>query len=133
MTDQDVLTAFYAAYNSHDAQAATDLYVEDGRHDEIAMGKSRTGHAALREGLEGFFGMLPDVEWTSKEVIRSADWLAVSYRMTGTFTPRAKEGAPSPSPKSVALDGLHLLKVVGGRIEITQDYWSKDAFLAQIG
>ena len=133
MTEYPVLEAFYAAYNAHDAAAAAALYAEDGQHDEIAMGKSRSGTAALQNGLEGFFRMLPDVAWSPKEVIRSGDWLAVSYRMTGTFTPRAKEDQPAPRPKPVAIDGLHLLRVAGGKIETTQDYWDKDVFLAQIG
>ncbi|SFJ14456.1 conserved hypothetical protein, steroid delta-isomerase-related/conserved hypothetical protein [Celeribacter neptunius] len=133
MTEYPVLEAFYAAYNAHDAAAAAALYAEDGRHDEIAMGKSRCGTAALQDGLEGFFRMLPDVVWSPKEVIRSGDWLAVNYRMTGTFTPRPKENQSAQLSKQVAIDGLHLLKVADGKIETTQDYWDKDVFLAQIG
>jgi len=133
MTEPPVLEAFYAAYNAHDAAAAAALYAIDGRHDEIAMGESRSGSAALQDGLEGFFRMLPDVSWSPKEVIRSSDWIAVTYRMTGTFIPRAKEDQPTPQPKHVAIDGLHLLKVADGKIMATQDYWDKDVFLAQIG
>jgi steroid delta-isomerase-like uncharacterized protein len=133
MTEHPVLEAFYAAYNAHDAAAAAALYTKDGRHDEIAMGKSRSGTAALQDGLEGFFRMLPDVSWSPKEVIRSGDWLAVTYRMTGTFTPRAKQDQSIPQPKRVAIDGLHLLNVADGKIKATRDYWDKDVFLAQIG
>ncbi|MBB4022852.1 MULTISPECIES: nuclear transport factor 2 family protein [Actibacterium] len=132
MPDTPVLAAFYAAYNAHDAQAAAALYTPDGRHEEIAMAKTRAGHAALAEGLEGFFRMLPDVHWQPGAVIRSADWLAVSYRMTGSFTPRPNEADPAPAPRAVALDGLHLVQLRDGAIGCTRDYWDKDAFLAQI-
>ncbi|TNE66050.1 nuclear transport factor 2 family protein [Celeribacter ethanolicus] len=133
MTDCPLIDAFYAAYNRHDAEAATRLYATEGRHDEIAMGKSRTGHEALRDGLTGFFNMLPDVTWTPHQTVRSADHIAVFYHMTGTFTPRPSDKAPDPAPKPVALDGMHLFQRAGDEIVRTQDYWDKDAFLAQIG
>ncbi|MEM5475499.1 nuclear transport factor 2 family protein [Pacificibacter sp. AS14] len=131
MIEHPVLAGFYAAYNAHDAKAAVALYTLDGRHDEISMGKSRSGHVDLREGLDGFFKMLPDVCWTPSKVVRSADWLAVSYHMTGTFTAGAKDGS-APVAHKIALDGLHLFKLQGDAIEITQDYWDKDVFLSQI-
>ncbi|MBW6417629.1 nuclear transport factor 2 family protein [Celeribacter sp. PS-C1] len=133
MTDFPLVDAFYAAYNRHDADAATALYALEGRHDEIAMGKSRSGHDALRDGLNGFFRMLPDVSWTPRESVRSAEHIAIFYSMTGTFTPRPTEAQPAPAPKAVELDGMHLFKFDGDEIVLTQDYWDKDQFMAQIG
>lgn len=125
-----LLTAFYAAYNAHDAKAAAALYAEDGTHEEIAMEKSRQGRAALAEGLAGLTRMLPDVAWAPAPTIRSGIWCAVPYRMTGTFTPRP--GSADVTPRKVALDGLHLLQIRDGQIALSRDYWDKDAFLAQI-
>jgi len=133
MNEAPLVAAFYAAYNAHDAETAAALYSPDGRHDEVAMGKTRAGHAALTEGLAGFFRMLPDVKWEPSRIIRSADWIAINYRMTGTFRPRATEAVPDPEPRPVALDGLHLLQVHDGTLLCSRDYWDKNAFLAQIG
>jgi steroid delta-isomerase-like uncharacterized protein len=133
MTDLPVVEAFYAAYNAHDAEAAAGLYTEDGTHDEIAMGQSRSGHDALRDGLNGLFRMLPDVVFHPRKTLKSADHIAVFYEMTGTFTPRPSEQQPSPEPRAIALDGMHLLTLREGAIARTQDYWDKDAFLSQIG
>jgi hypothetical protein len=131
MIAHPILKSFYAAYNAHDAKKTVALYTQDGRHDEIAMGKSRSGHVDLHDGLDGFFKMLPDVCWMPSKVVRSADWFAVSYHMTGTFTAGSKDASP-PVAHKISLDGLHLLKLQGDAIEITQDYWDKDVFLAQI-
>lgn len=133
MTEDPLVAALYAAYNAHDAAAAAALYAPDGRHDEIAMGQSRSGQTALAEGLAGFFRMLPDVTWEPEAPIRSADWRAVRYRMRGTFTPRPRPEAPCPAPRTVVIEGMHLLLIRDGAIRISQDYWDKDVFLAQIG
>ncbi|MFK4771660.1 nuclear transport factor 2 family protein [Rhizobium sp. ZW T2_16] len=127
-----IVDAFYRAYNDHDALAAVRLYAEDGRHDEIAFGAARQGYEELRKGLEGFFAMMPDVCWRERERIRSADHVAILYEMTGTFLPRPKEGASLPSARSVTLEGLHMLEIRDGRITVSQDYWDKAEFLAQI-
>lgn len=127
-----IVDAFYRAYNDHDALAAVHLYAVEGRHDEMAFGAARHGHEELRKGLEGFFAMMPDVCWRERERIRSADHIAILYEMTGTFLPRLKEGAPLPSARQVRLNGLHMLEIKEDRITVSQDYWDKAEFLAQI-
>lgn len=133
MLDHPLLEAFYTAYNGHDSTAAAALYLPDGWHDEIAMGGHREGRDDLASGLAGFFDMLPDVTFFPGPVLRSADWRVVNYRMTGTFTPRAKEGENPPRPRQITLNGLHLFLIRENQIQGTRDYWDKDAFLAQIG
>lgn len=120
---------FYAAYAGRDAFAAAALYHGDGWHEEVALGKRRTGRDALVEGLQGFWRMLPDVAWARRGYVRAADTVAVPYHMTGTFTPRG-DGA---TPRKVALDGVHLFEFRDGLIAGTRDMWDLDLFRAQIG
>ena len=131
-TPDELVAAFYRAYNSHDAAEAATLYSENGVHMEIAFGNERAGREALVKGLEGFFAMMPDVLWRERQRVRSGDSIAIIYEMTGTFTPRAKEGeAPRPR-KPVRLAGLHILEFAGDQIAVSRDYWDKADFLAQI-
>lgn len=123
----DLINRFYAAYAARDAQGAAALYAADGRHDEVAMGKSRQGREALAQGLEGFWRMLPDVAWVRRGLIRARDHVAVPYHMTGTFT--GKDGRPRP----IALDGLHLFEIREGVLQVTKDLWDLDLFNAQMG
>jgi steroid delta-isomerase-like uncharacterized protein len=127
-----VVDAFYRAYNEHDADAAIGLYAEGARHEEIAFGSERHGHEDLKKGLSGLFAMMPDVHWRERERIRSAAHVAILYEMTGTFTPKPKEGVPQASPRSVSLSGLHVLEIAEGHIVVSRDYWDKSDFLAQI-
>lgn len=127
-----IVDAFYRAYNSHDAVAATALYAEDGRHEEIAMGADRQGRNALRGGLEGFFLMMPDVRWRERQRIHSAAHVAVLYEMAGTFVPQPRAGEAAKPARPVTLAGLHLFEIVEGRIAATRDYWDKAQFLQQI-
>jgi steroid delta-isomerase-like uncharacterized protein len=127
-----VVDAFYRAYNDHDADGAVGLYADGARHEEIAFDSERHGHEDLRKGLTGLFAMMPDVHWRERERIRSAAHVAILYQMTGTFTPRPKEGGTPASPKSVSLNGLHVLEIVDGHIIVSRDYWDKNDFLAQI-
>ncbi|RWX81652.1 nuclear transport factor 2 family protein [Neorhizobium lilium] len=128
-----VVDAFYRAYNDHDADAVVGLYAHGARHEEIAFGSERHGHEDLRKGLSGLFTMMPDVHWRERERIRSAAHVAVLYEMTGTFTPKLKEGVPPQAPpKSVSLIGLHVLEIADGLISVSRDYWDKAEFFAQI-
>ncbi|MBN9673898.1 nuclear transport factor 2 family protein [Roseibium aggregatum] len=133
MSDIDrIVSAFYSAYNAHDAHAATELYTSGGWHEEIAMGGRRAGHEALRAGLEGLFRMLSDVRWQERQRIRSAESVVVSYEMTGTFTPKPKENDARPAPRSVRLPGVHVFEFSDGHLQGTRDYWDKSLFLSQI-
>jgi steroid delta-isomerase-like uncharacterized protein len=127
-----IVDAFYRAYNDHDAEAAVELYTEGGRHEEIAFGSERRGAEDLSKGLSGLFSMMPDVHWRERERIRSAANIAILYEMTGTFSPRPKEGLEPPSARAVSLSGLHVLEITDGRISVSRDYWDKAEFLAQI-
>ncbi|PVB59586.1 nuclear transport factor 2 family protein [Labrenzia sp. 011] len=133
MSDIDrIVSAFYSAYNAHDADAATRLYASEGWHEEVAMGGLRSGHAALRAGLEGLFRMLSDVHWQERQRIRSTESILVSYEMTGTFTPKPKEKGDDPAPRSIRLPGVHVFEFSDGTLQGTRDYWDKSLFLSQI-
>ncbi|QRM53278.1 nuclear transport factor 2 family protein [Sinorhizobium sp. BG8] len=128
MDHADLIDRFYRAYASRDAEEAASLYHPDGWHEEVAMAKRREGHAALAEGLVGFWRMLPDVSWDRRGYVRAGNSVAVPYHMTGTFTPRG-EGA---APRLIALDGLHLFEFRDGLLAGTRDMWDLDLFKAQM-
>lgn len=115
------VAAYYDALNAHDAAAAARLYRTDGTHEEANTGGTRAGHGALEKGLAGFFGFMPDVQWTPEKTIRAGDHVVVSYRMTGTARGRA-----------IVLDGVHLFDLDGTEILATRDFWDMAAFRAQL-
>lgn len=129
MDHAGLIDRFYAAYAERNAAAAAVLYHADGWHEEVAMSKRREGHAALEDGLKGFWRMLPDVVWHRTSYIRAGNHVAVPYLMTGTFTPRRENAVP----RLVKLDGLHLFDIRDGLFAGTRDMWDLDVFRAQTG
>ncbi len=128
MDHTTLIDLFYTAYTSRDADKAASLYHADGWHEEVAMAKRREGRIALAEGLTGFWRMLPDVAWERRGYIHAGNQVAVPYHMTGTFTPRG-EGA---TPRTIALDGLHIFEISDGLLIGTKDMWDLDLFKAQM-
>ena len=128
MDHATLIDRFYEAYASRDAEAAAALYHADGWHEEVAMGKRRSGHTALAEGLTGFWRMLPDVAWERRGYIRAGNQIAVPYHMTGTFTPRGED----TNPRKIAIDGLHIFEISDGLLTGTKDMWDLDLFKAQM-
>ncbi|WP_153768961.1 nuclear transport factor 2 family protein [Labrenzia sp. CE80] len=133
MSDIDrIVSAFYSAYNAHDAHAATELYSREGWHVEIALGARRSGQEALRAGLEGLFRMLEDVHWQERRRLRSAENVVVNYELTGTFTPQPRENEHRPASRRVSLPGVHVFEFSEGVLQGTRDYWDKSLFLSQV-
>ncbi|WP_414636046.1 nuclear transport factor 2 family protein [Amycolatopsis sp.] len=54
--------------NAYDAASAAALHRDDGTHLDMAIGSSRSGRAARRDGLREFFGTFGDLSWTVKSV-----------------------------------------------------------------
>lgn len=122
----DVIAAFYHAYNAHDADAASQLYTEEGWHEEVAMGKRKSGSQAVRQGLESLFRMLPDVRWTVNAQVNSADNVVVFYRMSGNLAPADKPA------RLLTLDGVHLFTLSPAGIDGVRDYWDLAHFKQQM-
>jgi uncharacterized protein (TIGR02246 family) len=122
---QRLIADFYRAYNAHDAESAAALYRDDGAHLDMARGSSRSGRAAVRDGLRGFFGAFEDLSWTVTSVHVGKEQHAAIYVMRGCAD---REGARRP----IALTGVHTFKVDGASLAETRDYWNLDEFRRQL-
>jgi steroid delta-isomerase-like uncharacterized protein len=125
-----VVSALYEAYNSHDAEAAGALYAPEGRHVEIAMGNERTGGAAIAEGLGGLLNAFPDIRWEGRARIIDGDRAAVTYVMTGTL--QAQFGPFEPAGQQLELRGAHVLQIGPDGIDVLEDYWDVSTFGRQM-
>ena len=133
MTDgsgDDLVGAFYRAYNAGDTAAAAELYAEDGWHQEGLAGPRREGRSALTEGLNRFLGMLPDAHWAVRETIPSGNAVAVVYTLTGKLG--IDIGGKPTKGLPIELPGIHLFDLVGGKIAGTRDFWDFAAFKQQL-
>jgi len=126
----EVIDAFYAAYNAHDAEAAAALYAEGGRHIEGASGKARAGHEALAAGLRGFFGMLEGLRFSEVKRLYCGPHVLVDYLMQGVMT--RDLGPMKARGQVIALPGVHHFRIESGLIAETVDYWDFNEFQRQV-
>lgn len=130
-TESDLLQNLYAAYNLHDATAASLLYATDGQHVDVAAGNPKIGGKTIAEGLEAFFAAFPDAHWTVESTADTGDGRAFGrYMLTGTlqqdmwsFTARGQK---------LELAGVHVLEYLEGRITKSEDYWDAATFSRQM-
>lgn len=127
---ETLISAFYSAYNTHDAAEAARLYAPDASHTEAASGRIRTGREAIQAGLAGFLGMLDDLAFTTGPAVHAGPHSLVPYRMEGRM---ARQIGPFPATgKSVVLVGIHRFVFRDGLIQETHDYWDEASFISQI-
>lgn len=127
-----LLDRLYDAYNRHDATAVARLYDAAATHEEIAQGQIRRGAEAIAEGLRRFFTWFPDAHWQpqTKLVDPSLGQAAATYFLTATL--QARMGPFLPSGQRIALRGVHVLHLEGGRIARSEDFWDAATFQNQL-
>lgn len=125
-----LVAAFYAAYARRDAAAAAMLYEPEGWHAE-GDGRRRQGRTALREGLEKFFAMLPDVGFDLRETIDAGRTAAVVYTMRGHLA--FDLGGQPTRGRRIELPGVHVFEFGGAAIAGTRDLWDAREFRRQAG
>jgi len=130
VSGEELLDAFYAAYDAGDAARAAALYAPEAIHFEVAQRAERRG-AEIQEGLRGFFESFPDARWEPRSRCLSVDRAAVAYTLTGTLT-GAPLGPFEPRGQRLELTGVHLFEFAGGRIERSEDYWDAATFGRQM-
>jgi ketosteroid isomerase-like protein len=74
--------------NRHDAEAASKLFAENVLFWEPSYEKPRRGRAAVRREFEGFFAMLPDIEFTSLTLLADGDHVFHEWRYQATYQGR---------------------------------------------
>ncbi|MEA9391261.1 nuclear transport factor 2 family protein [Acerihabitans sp. TG2] len=134
LTPDPLISAFYQAYNHHDAGSASRLYTDQGWHEEMALGKRNVGQEAIAHGLASLFNLITDVQWTVLSQVACADHRVVFYRMNGMITRTSTDTVPSAgrSATPLVLDGVHLFCVSPAGIENVRDYWNVAHFKQQM-
>lgn len=74
--------------NRHDAEAASRLFAENVLFWEPSYDEPRHGRAAVRREFEGFFAMLPDIEFTPLTLLTDGDHVFHEWRYQATYQGR---------------------------------------------
>ena len=77
--------------NRHNAEAASKLFAENVLFWEPSYDAPRRGRAAVRREFEGFFAMLPDIEFTPLTLLADEDHAFQEWRYQATYQGRPIE------------------------------------------
>jgi steroid delta-isomerase len=120
---RQTVAAYFAATRAMDADAFVATFAPDGiTHDPVGT-PPHAGHAAIRQFIEGIFGLFESVGLTEDAVFVAGTGAAVKWTGRG----RGKNGA------EVTFEGVDVLEVNGaGTIQTVHAYWDPTPVLAQV-
>ena len=89
------------------------------------------GVGPWKEFVSGMLNAFPDLHFTMEDQLVQGDQVAFRWHATGTHT--GALGAAPPTGKTVAVDGLILDRVVGGKVQERWEQWDQSMMLQQLG
>jgi len=89
------------------------------------------GVGAWKELVAGMLAAFPDLHFTMEDQLVDGDRVAHRWHATGTHT--GPLGPVPPTGKAMAIDGLILDRVVGGKVQERWEQWDQSIMLQQLG
>jgi predicted ester cyclase len=110
-----------------------DAYVLDApvQTDGSATAHGQTlGHDGLKRRVTLFRTGFPDIHFTIDNILAEGDSVAVQYTFQGTHTGPFRD--LRPTGRSIAITGMLIARVVGGRIESAYSVFDTGEMLLQL-
>jgi predicted ester cyclase len=117
--------------NRGDASAADAAFQPDCIVHITGVPEPFRGVVAWKEFITGFLRAFPDLRFTMEDQLAEGDRVAYRWHARGTHT--GPLGAAPPTGKPVAVDGLIVDRVVGGRVQERWEQWDQSLMLKQLG
>ncbi|UFX47585.1 nuclear transport factor 2 family protein [Bradyrhizobium sp. 41S5] len=119
----------YAAYDNHDPDTIRELYREDATHDEVSQLRTKRGVDEIVSGMQKLFSWLPDVRWEVKAMVGGEDGAVATFYTMHATAPRKDS---IQLAKAISLRGVQLVKIEGGLIRRSEDYWDAATLQRQL-
>lgn len=134
MTDAEVITAYYAAFNRGDWDGMCALLSEDVAHD-LNQGERQLGRDAFRRFLDrmarSYREQLRDIV-VMAGVMAGEGRAAAEYVVEGEYL-ATDEGLPEARGQRYVLPGGAFFEVRGGQIRRVTNYYNLTDWLRQVG
>lgn len=131
MTDSELVTAYYAAFNRGDWDGMCAFLAEDVAHD-LNQGKREVGRAAFRVFLDrmnrSYREQLRDIVVMAGPSGRAA----AEYVVEGTYL-ATDEGLPPATGQTYTLPGGAFFEIARGAISRVTNYYNLQDWLKQVG
>lgn len=129
-THRQFVMEWVAAYNSHNADAATALYDANVTNLQMPYGKPIQGREAMRATYVKVFQAFPDIRVQVENILEDGQWVAVEWIFSGTMQGEFANHPPNNSQFN--LRGCELFQVVDGKIHAQRGYWDKATMFSQL-
>lgn len=117
--------------NRGDVSAADIAFAQDCVVHITGVAESLHGVGPWKELMAGFLRAFPDLHFTIEDQLVQGDRMAFRWHAIGTHT--GPLGAAPPTGKRVALDGLIIDRVAGGKVLERWEQWDQSLMLQQLG
>ncbi len=121
----------YAAFSKADWSVLDKHFVADAKHVSAADGKTSTGAAEMKKGLQEWAKAVPDWKLDAIETFVVGPYVLV--RSTSTGTHKGKFGPIKATNKPVNLHEAQVIEFADGKVKTVYLYENHAEFLAQIG
>ena len=128
---KEIVRRWVAAFDSHDAEAAVELYSENAINFQVAVGAPVQGKELILADLRAFFNAFPNSYTKAENIFEDGDWAIVEWIGGGTFLGEFY-GNP-PTGFSFQMRGCGFFHIPNGKIEFQRGYWDKASWFSQIG
>ena len=122
---------WFEGLNRGDVSAADAAFASDCVVHITGVASPLRGVGPWKELVGGLLAAFPDLHFTVEDQLTQGDRVAFRWRATGTHT--RPLGAAPPTGKPVALDGLIIDHVVGGKVQERWEQWDQSLMLQQLG
>ena len=130
MNATEVIEAYFAAWDAHDAQAVMDLYTPDGTYEDPATEGPLSGQA-ISDYADGLFTAFPDLKLELiSQASTSIGQIAVPWLLFGTH--QGPLGEMATTGKSVTVRGCDYIVVEDGKLKSVYGTFSVPEFIAQL-
>jgi steroid delta-isomerase-like uncharacterized protein len=117
--------------NRGDVSVADEAFAPDCVVHITGVPEALHGLGPWKELVAGLLRAFPDLHFTIEDQLVQGDRVAFRWRATGTHT--GPLGAAPPTGKPIALDGLIVDRVAGGKVQERWEQWDQSLMLQQLG
>jgi steroid delta-isomerase-like uncharacterized protein len=122
---------WFEGLNRGDVSAADAAFAPDCVVHITGVAEPVRGIGPWKDMIAGLLRAFPDIHFTVEEQLVQGDRVAFRWRATGTHT--APLGAAPATGKPIALDGLIVDRVAGGKVQERWEQWDQSLMLQQLG
>ena len=122
---------WFEGLNRGDTSAADAAFAPDCVIHITGVEEPLRGVGPWKELMAGFLRAFPDLHLTVEDQLVQGDRVAFRWHATGTHT--GPLGAAPPTGKPVALDGLIIDRLAGGKVRERWEQWDQSVMLQQLG